>query len=233
MTDDSVFQVTDRSDLFYGTAQNAIQPPPRAFFVRIGILAFVLILEALLAFVHIRDYYRDSVARWALAIGSFIVILVYPRVRSRIGLVYDSEAEPARSHVSWRWIAWHICAMVVFLAAASPSLVNSVAGGESAMLLAVWFCSGALAILFAAIAAAPAGVWFDLLRGTEKLWIYAFAGAGIVWDMAPRLWTAWDRLSWKAGEDLTFWLVGGCCTLFSRRSRWTRRRTLCPRAGSL
>jgi exosortase E/protease (VPEID-CTERM system) len=205
MAADSVSEVADGSGFFHGAAPDAIQPAPRAFSIRFGFLAFVLILEALLVFVHVRDYYRDSIARWALAFGSFIVILVYPRVRSRIGLV---SGEVAWSRVSWQWIGWHICAMVVFLAAASPSLINSVSGGVSAILLAVWLGSGALAILFAGIAAAPAGVWVELLRGTERLWLYAFAASGIVWDVAPRLWAAWDSLRWEAGEDATFWLVG-------------------------
>ena len=174
------------------------------FLWRIAVLAFVFILEGLLIFVHVRDYYRDSIARMALAFASFFVIFGYPRVRYRIRLISGTLAF---SPVSWRFSVLHVCAMAVFLAAASPSLVNRVSGAHELILLAVWLSAGVSAIIFAGIAVIPAPLWLDLLRGTGRLCIYAFAAAGVVWGLAPYLWNAWDDAGWKFGEDLTFWLV--------------------------
>ncbi|MDQ1470465.1 MAG: hypothetical protein QOJ99_1945 [Bryobacterales bacterium] len=168
------------------------------------VLTLLLGLEALLIFVHIRDYYRDSIARAGLAFLSFFVIAGYPRVRVQIQSI---RAATAIAPFSGRYLALHFCSMLVFLIAAEPRLINGISGLLFIFLIAVWCLAGVSATIFAGIAFMPAPVWLVLIRITWNLWLYALIAAGAVWALAPNLWNVWDKSGWTFGMDLTFWLV--------------------------
>jgi exosortase E/protease (VPEID-CTERM system) len=178
----------------------AVAVNPRLFFRRGAVLAFVLLLEGLRSSINIGSD-RSSLARWFLAFVSMFIIFGFPRFRTGIRFVSRDLVLPP---VSWNFIAWHIC-MLATLAIASRVKTNSAA--FSSALIAIWLCAGAGAIVFACVAAFPVRLWAGLLRGTAKLSVYAFATAGIVWSLVPRLWTIWSQTRWSFATDLTFWLV--------------------------
>lgn len=172
--------------------------------LRVGILAPMLALEYIIYFFeHVHEDYRFFIGRWAVAFGLFFFFFGYPQVRSWLRFACDDSS---LSPVSFRFLLLHTGALAVFLTVASPALATRFSG-HTLIADAVWSCTGISAVLFAGMAFVPARVWYDLLRITGKLWIYAAATAGTVTAMAPVLWRIWKYSDWRTGTDLTFWIV--------------------------
>lgn len=171
---------------------------------RLGFLSLLLISEALLIFVHVRDVQRSNIAQWSLAFASIFIALAYPRLKKRI---HQLGALVEGHPVSLPLLSAHAAAIFLFVILASPSLINSQAGAAALLTTAAWLASGLLAAALAACAFLPFPFWIAILGGTGKTWAYSVAAASASLKLSPLLWLLWDRFLLKFGIAVTFGAV--------------------------
>ena len=171
---------------------------------RLGLLSLLLISEALLIFVHIREVQRSDIAQWSLAFAFIFVALAYPRLKKTI---HQLSARVEGHPVSLRLLSAHAAAVILFVFLASPSIINSQVGAAALLTTAAWFAAGVLAAALAACAFLPFHFWIAGLRRTGKTWVYSVAAASASLKLSPLLWLVWDRFLLKFGIAITFGAV--------------------------
>jgi exosortase E/protease (VPEID-CTERM system) len=99
---------------------------------------------------------------------------------------------PVMTPVSWRFLAVHCGAMLLFAALSIPLFGGADSRGVAGDLLAAgWTVCGVLAIAAAGLGLVPAKLWAELLGATGTIWIFALlAGVGtcLLGDAARSLW---------------------------------------------
>ena len=159
-------------------------PGTQTRFIRIAPLPLLFVLELLAISVWLDTASLSHAAGLAWIIGRwgawtlrFLVvfaalfpILAYMKKRGEIQRI---SIRLAGIPFSWRLLAGHFCALGAF-AFFSIRLF----GGLSDNLTAgVWLMAGALAIILAAFAFAPPGIWLEAVRATGNVGAYALVGA--------------------------------------------------------
>lgn len=141
-----------------------------------------------------------SILRSVVAVAAVFVTFGYLKAKGALRQVSSGLLEtPA---IDWRFLIGHFCALIAF-GILSPLLFGSRPSGfYSNFIAASWFLAGFIAIALAACAFVPPKVWFELVRGTGKVWVYALA-AGIAAGLIGSL--GWSL--WKPASALTFRLV--------------------------
>ncbi len=111
-------------------------------------------------------------------------------------------AKPLDSPVSWRFLAGHFGAMLLFTAFSSPLFAGNYSAGATDAMAAGWLACGTLGISFAVLAFLPAKLCIEAIRGAGNLWLFALAAA-----TGACLLGYWSRLLWEPTILVTFDLV--------------------------
>ncbi len=139
------------------------------------------------------------ILRGLVAFAGFYVTFGYLKGKitwQRIG------AKPLETPVSWRFLAGHSGAMLLFAAFSARLFGGNYSTGATDALAAGWLACGTLAIAFAALAFLPAKLCIEVMRSTGNLWIFALAAAA-----GACLLGYWGRLLWEPTMRTTFDLV--------------------------
>jgi exosortase E/protease (VPEID-CTERM system) len=167
--------------------------------------ALLLALEAVLYHgLHVREDARNMAVRWCVTFVLAFSVLGFSKLESRLRAILDS---PAVGPVSRRYISFHICALAIFLAAASNPVARVFPAEYRLLLAGIWLGAGLSSLFFAGIAFFPRAVWRFLFPGTGALWIYSAATASVTFALEPAMWKVWTSSPATFGVDVTFWLV--------------------------
>ena len=153
---------------------------------------------------HVREDARNMVARWCVTFVLAFSVLGLPKLRIRLRTILDS---PAGAPLSRGCISFHLCALAIFLAAASSPVAKIVPAEYPLLLAGIWSGAGICALFFAGIAFFPRDVWRYLFLGTGALSIYSAAAASVAFALEPAMWKVWTSYPGTFGVDVTFWLV--------------------------
>jgi exosortase E/protease (VPEID-CTERM system) len=133
--------------------------------------------------------------RAVITFAAVFVTFTYFRAKERLRQI---SAELSGSPISWRLLASHAGAMIVFCVLSSK--LFSGAGGN--VVVAMWLLSGLLGIVFAGFAVIPPTQCWSILRSSGWVWAYATAGAAAANVLARS-----NKLLWSPASALTFKLV--------------------------
>ncbi|MGD0299459.1 MAG: exosortase E/protease, VPEID-CTERM system [Bryobacteraceae bacterium] len=151
----------------------------------------------------------------AIAFASLMLALGYFRSKDTFQRISN---EVRKTPIRWSLLALHLVALGAFLGLSTISSGNSAFGYA---ITALWYVTGAVAIVLAGSALVPPALALDFVRSTGYAWVYAL-GAAIIAGRAVVTSTLWNgavwnpaiNLSWKPATDLTFNLVKGLLHLF-------------------
>jgi len=151
----------------------------------------------------------------AIAFSSLLLALSYFRSKDAFQrLSNDVRKTPIR----WGLLALHLVALAAFLGLSAISSGNIT---FAYAITALWFATGAAAIVLAGWALVPSALALEFVRTTGYAWVYALGAAILAWRavVSTALWNGavWNPaidLSWKPATDLTFNLVKGLLHLF-------------------
>ena len=133
--------------------------------------------------------------RFLVVFAALVPLLGYLKKRT------ESERISARLLTipfAWRFLAGHFLAMGAF-ALLSIRLFGEVSSNLAA---GAWLATGALAIVLAALAFAPAALWMEAVRATGIVWAYALGGALLSCLLGNA-----SRLLWDPAAHGTFLLA--------------------------
>lgn len=136
--------------------------------------------------------------RAVVTFAAVFVTFTYFRAKERLKQI---SAELSGSPISWRLLASHVAAMIVFCGLSSI-LFSGAAARSGNLVVAMWLFSGALGIVFAGFAVIPPTQCWSILRSSGWVWAYALAGAVAANVLAGR-----NKLLWGPASTLTFKLV--------------------------
>jgi exosortase E/protease (VPEID-CTERM system) len=136
--------------------------------------------------------------RAVVTFAAVFVTFTYFRAKERLQQI---SAELRGSPISWRLLASHVGAMIVFCVLSSM-LFSGAAGHSGNLVVAMWLLSGSLGIVFAGFAVIPPTCCWSILRSSGWVWVYASAGA-----VAANLLAGRNKFLWGPASALTFKLV--------------------------
>lgn len=189
-----------------GTAPKSAGPGLRG---RIALFVLLSAAEwAPLTYIVHKDRGAGALLQIAIASGSFFLALSYLRARDSFEQLSKSLKQiPIR----WGLLAVHLAALTGFIGLSLLPAGNDISGY---VIVALWYATGALAIVLAGCAFVPPGPAYRFVRGTGYAWVYAAVAGIVAWRfvITTKLWNGvvWNPaidLSWKPATDLTFSMV--------------------------
>lgn len=112
-----------------------------------------------------------------------------------------------RVAVSWRFLALHVGAMLVFLALSVASPRYHLSGLGAVLLAAAWFASAMVGVAAAGCTFLRPRFWVDFLRATGAVALYSAGAAAVIWKLIPYLRSFWNNPHWRPVTQLTFRMV--------------------------
>lgn len=140
------------------------------------------------------------ILRFLVAFAALFATFGYLKAKSALHRI---AGRPLIAPVSWRFLAVHSGAMLLF-AALSISLFGGARfqNVQTDFLAAGWTLSGILAIAAAGVGLIPASLWAEMVAATGKVWIFALPAA-----LGACLLGYADRSLWTPAASATFGLV--------------------------
>ncbi|HYL37319.1 MAG TPA: exosortase E/protease, VPEID-CTERM system [Bryobacteraceae bacterium] len=190
--------------------------PALGLAARLTSLALLLGIEGILITNLVHRYHGNwALLRVATVCGSLLLAISYAKSRP---LFRQVSNELKRLPIGWPLLAGHFAALLLFVVVSFPSLEKY---APAALVAALWYGTGALALGLAGSALLPPGAAWKLVRDTGYAWTYALA-AGLIGNwlvVYSQLWNGaiWNpalELSWKPATDFTFRLVHALLRLF-------------------
>ena len=178
------------------------------------VLLFVAEWGPITRLVH-KDRGAGTLLQIAIAFCSLFSAIGYFRAGNSFRRISEALKQ---APIGWGFLAGHAVALAAFLSLSSAPTGSDPAGY---MVAALWYATGALAILLAGFAFIPPRPAFELVRTMGYAWVYALVAAVVasrlvvdhsLWNGAT--WNPADDLSWKPLTDLTFSLVTAMLRLF-------------------
>jgi exosortase E/protease (VPEID-CTERM system) len=148
-----------------------------------------------------------NTGRGGTAIGRFLVgflVLFAAFGFSSASRLFAGFEKPFR--IRWFVLSSHFLPLAVFTWISLSSLTG-------VWISALWYVSGALAILLPVFAFIPASLPFELLRVTGNAWAYAVAGGLAALYVAPYAVPLWSSMRWQFLTGMTFSLVKAMLSL--------------------
>lgn len=182
-------------------------------FARTAVLAIVFVLELITLTIWLdtasltrKTGLTGLVGDWGppalqVILSAIVAFVAFAYLKAK-GPLQEISSQLERVPVARSFLAAHVFAMGLFWVLSRILFGNNVAGVRGDWVAAVWLSVGAGAIVFAAVALVPFGIWLQVARRTGRVWVYALlAGvAAYVFGTAARSW-------WKPTAHLTFDLV--------------------------
>jgi exosortase E/protease (VPEID-CTERM system) len=141
------------------------------------------------------------ILRFLVAFAALFATFGYLKAKTAL---HGIAGRPPTAPVSWRFLAVHLGAMLLFAALSIPLFSSTPSQNIPGDFLAAgWTLSGLLAIAAAGLGFVPPSLWAEMLAATGKVWIFALLAA-----LATCFLGYADRSLWEPAARATFGLVG-------------------------
>jgi exosortase E/protease (VPEID-CTERM system) len=141
-----------------------------------------------------------SILRSVVAVAAVFVTFGYLKAKGAIRQVSHQLLQTPT--IDWRFLAGHACALTAFSFLSALLFAGRPSGFDSNLIAASWLVAGVTAIALAGWAVVPPKLWFELVRSTGKVWVYALAVGIAAVPIGSLGWSLW-----KPASALTFTLV--------------------------
>ena len=112
-----------------------------------------------------------SILRSVVAFAAVFVTFGYLKAKGAFQQV--SNHLPQAPMIDRRFLAGHVCALFAFGILSAVLFGSRPSGFDSNFIAASWCLAGLIAIALAGCAFVPPKLWFELVRSTGKVWVYA------------------------------------------------------------